>query len=303
MNFGSKIKKLREDKEFTQKQMAEMLGVSKSNVSKYEANSVEPNIDILTSYSSIFNVSIDYLLGISEEVRPALPSDAEWRYPSVSNRLGTILSNYRKKRKLSEMEFAKRLDISLDLYVGIEIGRYDPTFELLQKIAVETQYEMDYLTGALDHTSVLTGETIDFCGAKAAISEFEGNYHFKARFEELCLQQSIRQDNVEKKLGLTLQAFNDIRFNRMPTLPELLRISYAFGVSLDYLIGKADVKLSSLKGDELELILNYRDCLDNFKKNIRDRASDLCLESLQERESSVAEDEDLKRTGTTNSVK
>lgn len=298
MNFGAKIKKLREDSGFTQKQMAEMLGVSKSNVSKYEANFVEPNIDILKSYSSIFSVSIDDLLGATKKIHSDLPSDIEWRYPPVSNRLGTILSTYRKKKKLSEMEFAERLDISHELYVGIEIGRYDPTFELLQKIAIETQYEMDYLTGALDHTSILTGETIDFHGAKATISEFEGNHHFKARFEELCLQQSISQDNVEKALGLSLQAFNDIRFNRMPTLSELLRISYAFGVSLDYLIGKTDVKLSSLKGDELELILNYRDCLDNFKKNIRDRASDLCLASLQERDSSVAADESLKDTGT-----
>ena len=67
----------------------------------------------------------------------------------------------------------------------------------------------------------------------------------------------------------------------MPTLSELLKLSYAFGVSLDYLIGKADTRLSNLSNDELELLLDYRDCLPRFKDNIRKRAKDLSIESIQ----------------------
>ena len=70
---------------------------------------------------------------------------------------------------------------------------------------------------------------------------------------------------------------------------------------MDYLIGKNDIRLSNLNGDELNLVLNYRECLPRYKENIYQRAKDLCLESITERDNlSVAADDDLKRTGTDN---
>ena len=83
----------------------------------------------------------------------------------------------------------------------------------------------------------------------------------------------------------------------MPTLSELLKISYAFNVSVDYLIGKTDSLIVSLTDDELELLLNYRDCKDNYKKNLRQRANDLSIASIDH---SVAADEPLplRKTGT-----
>lgn len=63
MDFGIKLKKLRITKGLTQMQLAEILETSKSNISKYEAGSVEPNLDTLLKISAFFDVSIDYLLG------------------------------------------------------------------------------------------------------------------------------------------------------------------------------------------------------------------------------------------------
>lgn len=301
MSFGERLKELRIENGLTQLQLAEILDVSKSNVSKYEAGNVEPNLEIITKIAIHFGVDADYLLGLTP-CRVGKP-DIEWRYPPISNRLGNILREYRQKKDLSLEEFAKQLDINSELYTGIETGRYDPTLELLQKMADKTQYNIDYLTGASDHISITTSETIDFQGVKASIYEFEGNLHFKTRFEELCLKHSISNKNTESKLGLDESTFNDIKYNRMPTLSELLKISYAFGVSMDYLVGKTDTKLSSLNKDELNLILNYRQCLDCFKENISQRASELSIESLHEREqeaSSVAANEALRKTGTEN---
>lgn len=63
MNFGTKLKELRTKKQLTQMQMAEILETSKSNISKYEAGNVEPNLETLIKISKYFNVSVDDLLG------------------------------------------------------------------------------------------------------------------------------------------------------------------------------------------------------------------------------------------------
>lgn len=62
MDFGIKLKELRTEKNLTQLQMAEILDTSKSNISKYESGSVEPNLEMLVKISRYFDVPTDYLL-------------------------------------------------------------------------------------------------------------------------------------------------------------------------------------------------------------------------------------------------
>ena len=62
MSLGSNLRKCRESKGITQKDMADILEISKSNISKYESDDVEPNIETLVKYADYFRVSIDYLL-------------------------------------------------------------------------------------------------------------------------------------------------------------------------------------------------------------------------------------------------
>ena len=57
MNLGEKLKQLRLEKNLTQKQLADRLGVAISAISSYES-------DTLIKYARIFHVSTDYLLGL-----------------------------------------------------------------------------------------------------------------------------------------------------------------------------------------------------------------------------------------------
>ena len=66
--FENRLKKLRESKGLTQKQVAEMLGINSRTYSSYENNEREPNSEILILISNLFNVSVDKLLGISENI-------------------------------------------------------------------------------------------------------------------------------------------------------------------------------------------------------------------------------------------
>ncbi len=66
MTFGAKLKALRQEHELTQYQLAKKLDTSKSNISKYESDSIEPSMRTLVLIAKYFNVSIDYLLGNSQ---------------------------------------------------------------------------------------------------------------------------------------------------------------------------------------------------------------------------------------------
>ena len=60
--LGEKIKLYRENKNMTQGEIADILDVKAATISKYEAGTLEPNIESLKKLAKIFEVSIDELL-------------------------------------------------------------------------------------------------------------------------------------------------------------------------------------------------------------------------------------------------
>ena len=60
--LGEKIKKYREEKKMTQAEVAKVLEVKPATISKYEAGTLEPNIESLKKLAELFDVSIDELL-------------------------------------------------------------------------------------------------------------------------------------------------------------------------------------------------------------------------------------------------
>lgn len=64
MNFGEKLKQLRNGQKLTQQQLAERIGVAKSVVSYYASGDRYPSYDVLVKIARIFHVTTDYLLDI-----------------------------------------------------------------------------------------------------------------------------------------------------------------------------------------------------------------------------------------------
>lgn len=62
-DLPQKLKALRVQYGYSQKQVAEKIGVSPSIVSGYETGERTPSTEILLSLSYLYNVSTDYLLG------------------------------------------------------------------------------------------------------------------------------------------------------------------------------------------------------------------------------------------------
>ncbi len=67
MNFGEKLKTLRNGQKLTQQQLADRLGVAKSVVSYYESGDRYPSYDVLVKIAWTFHTSTDYLLDVKRE--------------------------------------------------------------------------------------------------------------------------------------------------------------------------------------------------------------------------------------------
>ena len=65
--FKERLKELRKEKSITIEKLAEDLGSAKSTISRYENGLREPKKDFLEMLSQYFNVSVDYLLGRTNE--------------------------------------------------------------------------------------------------------------------------------------------------------------------------------------------------------------------------------------------
>jgi transcriptional regulator with XRE-family HTH domain len=68
ISVGIQIQKLRKDSNLNQSQLAEKIGVSLTQLQRYENKGVQPPADILKKLADAFNTSIDFLVyGDSEQ--------------------------------------------------------------------------------------------------------------------------------------------------------------------------------------------------------------------------------------------
>jgi len=63
--LSKRIYELRLSFGWTQVQLAQKLNITKQTVSNWENDNIQPSIDMLVKLSKIFNVSTDYLLGLT----------------------------------------------------------------------------------------------------------------------------------------------------------------------------------------------------------------------------------------------
>ena len=70
MEFSTVLKNLRESRNITQEQLAKHLQVSRSTVAGYETGRRQPDIGRLCKLSSLFDVSLDYLLTRTSAASP-----------------------------------------------------------------------------------------------------------------------------------------------------------------------------------------------------------------------------------------
>ena len=68
MDFGDRLRNIREDKDMTQQQVSDLIPMNQSNYSKLERNIQQPSLHQLTRLTEIFDITLDELLGIDSSI-------------------------------------------------------------------------------------------------------------------------------------------------------------------------------------------------------------------------------------------
>lgn len=69
-NAYYRIRAFREDRDLTQKKIAQILNMSQTGYSKYETGENDIPTRILIELAMFYDTSTDYLLGITDEIKP-----------------------------------------------------------------------------------------------------------------------------------------------------------------------------------------------------------------------------------------
>lgn len=94
-DFGELLKHLCKERDYTQAQLAEKLGKSKSAICRYENNQKLPSLETLIDISNLFNTSLDYLVGI-EKKESISTNDLSARQFDI---IKTLLTEFHDKKK------------------------------------------------------------------------------------------------------------------------------------------------------------------------------------------------------------
>jgi len=65
--YYNRLKDLREDKDLTQKQLVEILGMHKTTYTNYEQGKRELPFNLAIKLAKFYNVSLDYIAGLTNE--------------------------------------------------------------------------------------------------------------------------------------------------------------------------------------------------------------------------------------------
>ena len=99
MCYGNRIAELRRKRNLTQEELANQLKISRAALSHYEQNRREPDFGTLNSIANYFKVTIDYILGRTDD--PTAQLDKE-----------TL--NFMKNLELSEKDLFTKFSLMID---------------------------------------------------------------------------------------------------------------------------------------------------------------------------------------------
>ena len=90
MKYNDILKELREEKKLTQTELGKIFNLTQRQVSTYETGRNEPPYEILKLYATYFNVSTDYILGLTRKPTPNWTIKNNSIKNSFNNNLGNI---------------------------------------------------------------------------------------------------------------------------------------------------------------------------------------------------------------------
>ena len=113
MNFGEKLRQLRAERNLTQPQLAQAIGIEQSYLSKLENDKSIPSADIFQSILKAFSVDVaTFLVGVDEK---QVYRDLR-QVPEVANHLNSLVTT--KIHSIRRWLFGSGLALALGLAIG-----------------------------------------------------------------------------------------------------------------------------------------------------------------------------------------
>ncbi|ADI02591.1 transcriptional regulator, XRE family [Syntrophothermus lipocalidus DSM 12680] len=201
-SVGSRIKQLREERGLTQEQLGKILNVQKAAISKYEKGHTLPDSEALKKLAKFFNVSVDYLLCLTDTREPFdTKVTANVSYESAEKSSRGITNNV--KRSFIDMLKDNRGMMPSETLLGLLIVIPAVILALLEKLANVADEEKGRLVSDLETTlreamdSALTKDIIDISDLDEEMKQDALQY-----IEWLRTKQKLNPKHDETSAGL-----------------------------------------------------------------------------------------------------
>ena len=150
MNYGEKLKELREQENLKIYDISNLLGIEKDTYGKFEREyTTIPSIH-LNTLCNYFHVSLDYIFGFTNV------KNYENNKENIDLKLsGVRLKEIRKELKKTQTVLACELGCSYGTIAGYERGRYIIATPFLYQICSKYHISADYLLGKIDEPKYL----------------------------------------------------------------------------------------------------------------------------------------------------
>lgn len=135
--FPERLRQLRKAAGLTQKELGQLVGLDDTTISSYERGISTPNHDLLTRLADVLRVSVDYLLGRTD------------------NTARTRLQRLREEAGLSHSELAEQSGVVAESIARYEAGEKFDEMDLV-KLATALNVSASYLRGTSNDPRVKT---------------------------------------------------------------------------------------------------------------------------------------------------
>ena len=150
MNYGTIIKKLREEQNKTQQEIASILGIARQTYNHYEIQDSIIPLKHLNNLANYYNVSIDYIFELTKQRK----------YSNFKKEINIDLSKerlkaFRKEQKLTQVKLANILNTFHTVIVDYEHGKNLIATPFLYTICKKYNISADYLLGKINDPKYL----------------------------------------------------------------------------------------------------------------------------------------------------
>ena len=147
--LAERLRKCRTEAGLTQIMAATYNDITEKAYQNYELRTSEPKVNTLSRIAQFYKVSMDYLVGLTDDPTPYSKSS-----DGSQDVLAKRLRKYRKKTGLPQIKVAFPCQVTESAYQGYELAKQEPRLHILVRIAQFYGVPVDYLAGLTDESTL-----------------------------------------------------------------------------------------------------------------------------------------------------